>query len=63
MNMLQAHGRTAHKLSKNTAGQSQPQGSHDQMTAANAMEHTKAKQTLIDSQDTGKQFKEHHWPV
>ena len=54
--MLQAHGTTAHKLTKNTAGQSQPQGSHNCMTAANALEHTNTKQTLIhvDCQDTSK---------
>jgi len=32
---------TMHILTKNTAGQCQPQGSHNHMTAANATEHTK----------------------
>jgi len=41
MNTLQAHGTTTHILTKNTAGQCLPQGSHDHMTAANATEHTK----------------------
>ena len=45
MNTLQAHGTTMHELSKNTAGQSQLQGTYGCMTAANAMEHTNAKQT------------------
>ena len=52
--MLQAHGTTTHELTKNTAGPCQPQGSHGQMTAANAMECTNAKRTLIDGQDTSK---------
>ena len=56
MNTLQAHGMTMHELSRNTAGQSQPQGSHGRMTAANAMEHTNAKQTLLHSQDTGQRL-------
>ena len=58
MNMLQAHGRTTHKLTKNTAAQCQPQGSHNYMIAANAMEtvHQTLKQTLIDDQDTDKQL-------
>ena len=54
--MAQAHGTTTHELTKNTAGQSLPQGSHGHMTAANAMEHTKAKQTLIQGQDTGQRL-------
>jgi len=41
MNTLQARGTTTHVLTKNTAGQCQPQGSHDHMTAANATERTK----------------------
>ena len=57
MNTLQAHGTTAHELTRNTAGQSQPQDSHSHMTTANAMEHTNAKQTpiqtLIHGQDIG----------
>ena len=54
MNMLQAHGTTTHKLTKNTAGQCQPQGSHGHMTAANAIKCTNAKQMLIDGQDASK---------
>ena len=57
MNMLQAHGTTTHKLTKNTAGQCQPQGSHGHVTAANTIEHTNAKQMLIDGQDTCKRLK------
>ena len=53
MNTLQAHGTTTHELSKNSAGQSQPQGAHGRMTAANAIKHTNAKQTLLHGQDTG----------
>ena len=53
MNTLQAHGTTTHKLTQNTAGQSQPQDSNGHMTAANAMEHTNAKQTLKHGQDIG----------
>ena len=49
--MLQAHGTTRHELTQNTAGQSQPQDSHDHMTASNAMEYTNAKQTVIHIQD------------
>ena len=45
---------TTHELTKNTAGQSQSQGSHGHITAANDMEHINAKQTLIDGQDTDK---------
>ena len=41
MNTLQAHGMKTHELTKNNAGQCQPQGSHNQMTAANAIECTK----------------------
>ena len=44
-----------HELTQNTAGQSQHQDSHSHMTAANAMEYTNAKQTLIHGQD------DHHW--
>ena len=32
MNTLQAHWTTTHELTKNTAGQCQPQGSHNHMT-------------------------------
>ena len=53
MNTLQAHGTTTHELTQNTAWQSQPQDSHGHMTAANAMEHTNAKQTLKHGQDIG----------
>ena len=53
MNTLQAHGMTMHKLTQNTTGQSQPQDSQAQMTAANAMECTNTKQTLIHGQDIG----------
>ena len=56
MNTLQAHGMTTHELTQNTAGQSQPQDSHGHMTAANAMAHTNAKQTLIHGQDIGKRL-------
>ena len=56
MNTLQAHGKRTHQLSKNTTGQSQPQGSHGRMTAANAMEHSNAKQTLLHGQDTGQRL-------
>ena len=41
MDTLQAHGTTTHELTKNNAGQSQPQGPHNHMTAANTMECTK----------------------
>ena len=50
MNTLQAHGTTTHEL---TAGQSQPRDSHGHMTAANTMEYTNAKQTLIHGKDIG----------
>ena len=60
MNTLQAHGTTIHVLTKNTTGQSQPLGSHGRMTAANTMEHTNAKQTLIDDQDAANTYKEHN---
>ena len=53
MNTLQAHGTTTHELTQNTAGQSQPQDSHGHITAANSMEHTNSKQTLVHSQDIG----------
>ena len=53
MDTLQAHVTTMHELTRNTAGQSQHQSSHSHITA-NTMEHTNAKQTLIDSQDTDK---------
>ena len=46
MNTLQAHGTKTHELTKNTAGQCQLQGSHNPMTAANAMDAPNAKQTL-----------------
>ena len=51
-----------HELTKNAAGQSVPQGSHGHMTAANAMKHTNAKQTLIHGQGTGQCLQERHWP-
>ena len=51
MNTLQAHGTITHELTQNTAGQSQSQDSHGHMTAANAMEYTNTKQTLIHIQD------------
>ena len=54
MNTLQAHGTTMQELMKNTAVECQPQGFHNHMTAANAMEYTNAKQMLIDGQDTCK---------
>ena len=54
--MLQAHGTTTHELTQNTARQSQPQDSHGHMTAANAMEYTNAKQTLIHGQDIGQRL-------
>ena len=38
MNTLRAHGTTAHVLTKNTAGQCQPLGSHNHMTVENATE-------------------------
>ena len=53
MNTLQAHGTTAHELTQNTVGQSQPRDSHGHITAANAMEYTNANQTLIHGQDIG----------
>ena len=59
MNTLQAHGTTAHELTRNTAGQSQPQDSHSHMTTANAMEHTNAKQTLNTNTNTWAR----HWPM
>jgi len=43
MNTLRAHGTTTHVLTKYTAGQCQPQGSHDHMTVADA---TETHQTL-----------------
>ena len=42
------------ELMKNTAGECQPQGFHNHMTAANTMGCTNAKQMLIDGQDTSK---------
>ena len=51
--MLQADGTTMQELTQNTAGQSQSQDSHGHMTAANAREHTNAKQTLNHGQDIG----------
>ena len=56
MNTLHAHGTTMHELTQNTAGQSHPQDSHGHMTAANAMEYTNAKQTLIHGQDIGQRL-------
>ena len=56
MNTLQAHGMTMHELTQNTAGHSQPQDSHGHMIAANAMEYTNAKQTLIHGQDIGQRL-------
>ena len=56
MNTLQAHGTTTHKLTQNTAGQSQPQDSHGHITAATAMAHTNAKQMLIHGQDIGQRL-------
>ena len=44
MNTLQPHGTTMHVLTQNTAGQSQPQGSNDHMTASNATGCTKQQQ-------------------
>ena len=54
--MLQAHGTTMHELTQNTTGQCQPQDSHGLMTAANAMEYTNGKQTLIHGQDIGQRL-------
>ena len=54
--MLKAHGMTMHGLTQNTAGQTQPQDSHSLMTAANAMEHTNAEQTLKHGQDIGQRL-------
>ena len=71
MNTLQTPGTTTHELTQNTAGQSQPRDSHGHITAANAMEYTNAKQTLIHGQDIGinkrtlantYMYKECHWP-
>ena len=56
MNTLQAYGMTMHELSRNNAGQSLPQGSHSRMNAANAMEHTNTKQTLLHGHDTGQRL-------
>ena len=56
MNTLQAHGTTTHDLPQNTAGQSQPQDSYGHMTAANTMEHTNAKQTLIHGKNIGQRL-------
>ena len=53
MNTLQAHGMTTHELTQNTAGQSQPRDSHCYVTAANAMDYTSAKLTLIHGQNIG----------
>ena len=47
---------TTHGLTQHTAGQSQPQDSHGHMTAANATEHTNAKQTLKHGQDIGQRL-------
>ena len=43
-----------HVLTQNTAGQSQPQGSNDHTTAANAtgQDAPSTKQMLTDGQDT-----------
>ena len=56
MNMLQAHGMITHELTQKTAGQSQPHDTYGHVTAANAMEHTNAKQTLIHGQDAGQRL-------
>ena len=53
MNTLQAHGMTTHELTQNTAGQSQPRDFQCHMTAANPMDYTNAKQTLIQGQNIG----------
>ena len=46
-----------HELTKNTAGQSQPHGSHGYVYDCwNTMEHTNAKQMLIHGQDTGQRL-------
>ena len=47
---------TTHELTQNAAGQSQPRDSHCHMTAANAMEHANAKQTLIHGQNIGQRL-------
>ena len=56
MNTLQAHGMTMHELTQNTAGQSQSRDSHCHMTAANAVDYTNAKQTLIHGQNIGQRL-------
>ena len=56
MNTLQAHGMMTHELTQNTAGQSQPRDSHCHMTAANAMDYTNAKQTLLHGQNIGQRL-------
>ena len=55
MNTLRAHEMTTHELTQNTAGQSQPRDSHCDMTAANAMDCTNAKQNANTRPE--------HWPT
>jgi len=63
MNTLRAHGMTTHVLTKYTAGQGQPQGSHDHMTVANITEPQNtpnAKQALTDGQGTNKRLQKRY---
>ena len=56
MNTLRAHGMTTHELTQNTTGQSRPRDSHCHMIAANTMDYTNAKQTLIHGQNIGQRL-------